>query len=215
MLRIHFFCSDMAGRVSLDLTHVIYDASSHTSFLLALLSLSPILLMPAYAVLAIQTRELTIINMWAGQLLSECLNLILKHMFKEDRPVVRVYSNHFMGGTGGVLEVVMSTDLSSRELTRFYRRLHLLYHTSHQVIWGLGIGVFLGTVHYVVTELLPYQWPLSPFGRARTSLLTNPIVDWMQIRDGWAIWPDGGREVEWKHWKDKYNERQSTRRRID
>jgi dolichyldiphosphatase len=76
-----------AQRVSLDLTHVIYDASSDTSFVLALLTLSPILLMPAYAVLAVHTRELTIINMWAGQLLSEGLNLVLKRIFKQERPV--------------------------------------------------------------------------------------------------------------------------------
>lgn len=33
-----------------------------------------------------QTRELTIINMWAGQVLSEALNWILKHHIKEERP---------------------------------------------------------------------------------------------------------------------------------
>jgi hypothetical protein len=42
---------------------------------------------PAYAVLAVHTRELTIINMWAGQLLSEGLNLVLKRIFKQERPV--------------------------------------------------------------------------------------------------------------------------------
>jgi len=77
---------------SLDLTHVIYDASSHLSLLLALLTLSPILLMPAYAVLAVQTRELTIINMWAGQLLSEVLNLVVKHIVKEERPAMKTVS---------------------------------------------------------------------------------------------------------------------------
>ncbi|KAF9240607.1 hypothetical protein BU15DRAFT_73838 [Melanogaster broomeanus] len=63
-----------------------YDASSDTSFVLALLTLSPILLMPAYAVLAVQTRELTVINMWAGQFLSEGLNFTLKHIVKAERP---------------------------------------------------------------------------------------------------------------------------------
>lgn len=81
------------------------DPSSDTSLVLALVTLSPILLMvraqpytaasralirpqqPAYAVLAVYTRELTIINMWAGQLLSEGLNLVLKHTFKQERPV--------------------------------------------------------------------------------------------------------------------------------
>ncbi|KAF9224042.1 hypothetical protein BS17DRAFT_704040 [Gyrodon lividus] len=229
-------------RVSLDLTHVIYDASSDTSFMLALLTLSPILLMPAYAVLAVQTRELTIINMWAGQFLSEGFNLVLKHVIKAERPaedtklhlngygfpsshsqymgyfgtflICHMYFRHRFASTGYPLldhffRCFVYFGLVAWAGVVAYSRLHLLYHTPHQVIWGLGIGISLGIVHYVVTELLPHRQPLSVFGRARTAILSHPVVTWMQVRDGWAIWADGGREVEWKRWKAMYNERRT------
>ena len=36
--------------------------------------------------LAVYTRELLFIEMWAGQLLCEAFNWILKHIIKEERP---------------------------------------------------------------------------------------------------------------------------------
>ncbi|KIJ65535.1 hypothetical protein HYDPIDRAFT_88083 [Hydnomerulius pinastri MD-312] len=238
-----------SSRVSLDLTHVIYDASSDSSFVLALLTLSPILLMPAYAVLAVQTRELTIINMWAGQLLSEGLNLVLKHIVKEERPddsklhlngygfpsshsqymgyfgtflICHMYFRHRFASTGSAFVDQLFRLFVYLGITAWvgivaYSRLHLLYHTPHQVIWGLGIGASLGVVHYIVTELLPYRQPLSIFGRARAAVITHPLFTWMQIRDGWSIWADGGRESEWKLWKAAYDERQAriTQKRVN
>lgn len=94
-------------------------------------------------------------------------------------------------------------------MNTFIFRLNLLYHTPHQVVWGLGIGIGFGVVHYVLTELLPHTRPLSFFGRARAGILAHPVVIWMQIRDGWAIWPDGGREMEWKRWKTVYDEQRT------
>lgn len=88
-------------------------------------------------------------------------------------------------------------------------RLNLLYHTPHQVIWGLGIGVGLGVVHYALTELVPRTRPLSVSGRARAAILVHPVVSWMQIRDGWAVWVDGGRETEWKRWRAAYDEQRT------
>lgn len=237
------------ARVSLDLTHVIYDASSHTSLALALLTLSPILIMPAYAVLAVQTRELTIINMWAGQLVSEGLNLVLKRIFKEERPaegqlhlngygfpsshsqymgyfgaflVCHMYLRHRFASTGYPLadqafRFFVYLTIATWVVLVAYSRLNLLYHTPHQVLWGLGIGASIGVVHYIFTEHLPHRWPLSTFGRIRTAVLTNPVVQWMQIRDGWAVWADGGREGEWQRWKIKYNEHQASfhQKRVD
>lgn len=96
-------------------------------------------------------------------------------------------------------------------------RLNLLYHTPHQVIWGLGIGISHAVVHYVLTELLPHTRPHSVFGRARAAILAHPVVVWMQIRDGWSIWADGGREAEWKRWKAAYDERRTrvAQKRVD
>lgn len=231
-----------AERVSLDLTHVVYDVSSHTSFALALLTLSPILLMPAYAVLAVQTRELTIINMWAGQFFSEGLNIVLKRTFKEERPpdsklhldgygfpsshsqymgyfgaflICHLYFRHRFASTGNALldrsfRLLVYAGITSWVVLVAYSRLNLLYHTPHQVAWGLAIGALLGTIHYIFTEHLPYRRPLSVFGRVRAAVLNHPFTNWIQVRDGWAIWPDGGREIEWQRWKDMYQQRQAS-----
>ncbi|KAG2075632.1 hypothetical protein BDR04DRAFT_1005067 [Suillus decipiens] len=229
--------SDIAAhRVSLELTHVIYDASSDISFVLALLTLSPILLMPAYAALAVQTRELTIINMWAGQFLSEGLNLVLKHSFKQERPddsqlhlngygfpsshsqymgyfsaflICHVYFRHRFASTGFVMldqlfRVAVYLGLAVWCAIVAYSRVNLLYHTPHQVKWGLGIGVVLGVSHYVCTELLPAKLPDSMFGRIRSAIVNHPISVWLQLRDGWGVWADGGREVEWKQWRTEW-----------
>jgi dolichyldiphosphatase len=69
---------------------------------MALITLSPILLMasrkvkfdsavsdinqPSYAALAIVTREITVINMWAGQFFCEAFNLVVKRIVKQGRP---------------------------------------------------------------------------------------------------------------------------------
>lgn len=42
--------------------------------------------MASYASLAVFTRELSILVMWAGQLLCEASNYLLKHLFKQSRP---------------------------------------------------------------------------------------------------------------------------------
>lgn len=84
--------------------HVVADDdSSYFSLALALITLSPILLMvsPAYrakyqllsviqasyAALAVQTREFLVIVMWAGQLFGELLNWVIKRAIKQDRPI--------------------------------------------------------------------------------------------------------------------------------
>lgn len=62
----------------------------------------------SYAVLAVFTRELTIINMWAGQLLCEVFSWILKRAIKQERPsgrvqcvcVVRTASYRISGSVG-------------------------------------------------------------------------------------------------------------------
>lgn len=88
-------------------------------------------------------------------------------------------------------------------------RLDLLYHTPHQVLWGLGIGIALGISHYLLTELLPANYPESIFGRTRCAIVNHPVSVWLQLRDGWAVWADGGRESEWIRWRSAWLERRA------
>lgn len=84
------------------------------------------------------------------------------------------------------------------------KRYHLNYHTPHQILWGFGIGVVLGLALYIVAEFIPRRWPYSFLGSARDMLLENPVSTWLQIRDGWGVWADGGREDEWIRWKAEW-----------
>lgn len=86
--------------------------------------------------------------------------------------------------------------------------LYLTYHTPHQILWGLSVGVLCGIAMYAVAELVPARLPNSLLGRLRAALLTHPVVVWLQVRDGWAIWPDGGHEAEWKAWRIRWEERE-------
>ncbi|KAH0583002.1 hypothetical protein H2248_010893 [Termitomyces sp. 'cryptogamus'] len=73
-------------------------------------------------------------------------------------------------------------------------RYYLGYHSTSQVLWGVGIGILLGISLYVVAELIPRKRPFSILGKTKRALLSHPLSQWFRIRDGWAVWTDGGRE---------------------
>ena len=80
-------------------------------------------------------------------------------------------------------------------------RYALGYHSAPQVLWGVGIGIIFGTVVYTLAELVPTRRPKSFLGAIRTWILTNEVSTWFRLRDGWLIWDDAGREVEWQTWR--------------
>jgi len=216
-----------------------------------MVTLSPILLMGCYAALSVYTRELLIINMWAGQLCCEGFNLFLKRIFKEERPLTShgggygFPSSHsqFMGYFAGFLithfitrhhfpsygsrlvdtarTIVLIGGIMTWAAAVCYSRFYLTYHTPKQIFWGVSIGVVLGISHYVVTELFPFKHrPITPtsspavssspsaltyvFERAssaRAAVLSLPPSQWFRVRDGWAVWGDGGREDEYVRWR--------------
>jgi hypothetical protein len=43
--------------------------------------------------------------------------------------------------------------------------------------------------------------PRAFLGRIRTWILTNEVSTWFRLRDGWLIWDDAGRELEWQAWR--------------
>ncbi|KAF9778314.1 PAP2 superfamily-domain-containing protein [Thelephora terrestris] len=214
---------------SLDLTHVIYDTDSYLSFVLALLTLTPILLMASYTSLAVFTRELSVLIMWAGQLLCEASNGLLKDLLKQPRPNAELGDGYGFPSSHSQYMAYFATflifhisfrhrfaanalvDLSLRLLVVLglvawaggvaYSRYALGYHTAPQVLWGIGIGIAFGTVFYTLAELIPTRCPKSILGRIRTWILTNDVSTWFRIRDGWLVWDDAGHEVEWWEWR--------------
>jgi len=225
-------------RASLDLTHVLYDDSSYFSLALALVTLSPILLMASYAALAVQTRELLVIVMWAGQLFGELLNWVIKRAIKEDRPiqsigngygfpsshsqymayfasflVCHLYFRHRFSSTGYtfldfIWRMTVYTALLGWSGLVAYSRYYLGYHNLHQISWGLVIGAVSGILLYIATEVIPRRYPSSLLAAVKVKLLNNPVVVWLQIRDGWAVWPDAGREGEWVRWRHEWERQQ-------
>ncbi|KAK0501513.1 PAP2-domain-containing protein [Armillaria luteobubalina] len=222
-------------QASLDLTHVLYDDSSLLSLGLALVTLSPILLMPAYASLAVQTREYVVIVMWAGQFACEAFSWLIKRAVKENRPVGSVgngygfpsshsqymgyfatflichlYFQHRFGTTGYTFldrawRILVYSAIGGWALLVAYSRYALGYHNAHQILWGFGIGVLFAVVLFVVSQILPRWQPSSIFGKLKMFLLVNPVSTWLQIRDGWDIWADGGREHEWFRWRKEWD----------
>ncbi|KZT69335.1 PAP2-domain-containing protein [Daedalea quercina L-15889] len=172
--------------------------------------------------------------MWAGQMLCEALNWVIKHVVQEERPhhelgegfgfpsshsqwmgyfatflLSHLTFRHRFAPTGWrIVDVLWRSavymGLIGWALAVAYSRYHLLYHTPRQVIWGLSIGVLFGAWYYAVIEIFPVVWPTSVFGRTRAAVLGNSVSTWFRIRDGWAVWEDGGKEVEWLQWRREW-----------
>jgi dolichyldiphosphatase len=53
---------------------------------MAIMTLSPILVVPAYLAVFVFEREFVVLNMLAGQLANEVLSWVLKHHLKQERP---------------------------------------------------------------------------------------------------------------------------------
>ncbi|KAI0794443.1 PAP2-domain-containing protein [Fomes fomentarius] len=223
------------SRAALDVTYVLYDESSAVAQVLAFLTLTPILLNPAYASLTVWTRELLFLEMWAGQMLCECFNYVLKHIIQQDRPSTDLGdgygfpSSHsqWMGyfasflfwhftyrhrftSTGFVLidyvrTILLFTGILGVSVAVAFSRYYLSYHTIPQVFWGFGIGVLFGSTYYTLVEYLPTRYPSSLFGKLRTTLLKSPISAWFRLRDGWAVWADAGTEAQYWRWREEWD----------
>ena len=72
--------------VSLGVTHVYYNPFDPISLISAYLALIPQALMVIYVTLIYSRREIEVVLMFIGQLLSELGNWILKRLIKEERP---------------------------------------------------------------------------------------------------------------------------------
>jgi len=59
----------------------------------------------------------------------------------------------------------------------------------------------------LLAEGIPTRSPDSFIGRAKAGFLNHPVIVWMQLRDGWAVWADGGREGEWQRWKSEWDKK--------
>ena len=72
--------------VSLAVTHVYYRPGDPISLVSAYMALIPQGLMVVYVTLIYARREIELVLMLSGQLLSELINWVLKRIIKEERP---------------------------------------------------------------------------------------------------------------------------------
>ncbi|KAG9025834.1 hypothetical protein FRB95_009686 [Tulasnella sp. JGI-2019a] len=229
----------LTGFSPLDYTHVLYNPDSTTSQLLAFVTLSPILLFASYAALVVWTRELTIILCLIGQLLNEALNNPIKRYFQAERPLsshgsgFAFPSSHSQYMAFFVTFLLLHFSRRHSFLSHGYRildslqwvvfvgvlilwagavaysRIFLHYHTPIQVVGGLAVGSLFGALWYLLVEFIPLQRPQSLLGQLRRTILDSSVAQWIRLRDGWAVYTDGGHEAEWVRWREEWNRRKN------
>ncbi|KAF9962052.1 hypothetical protein BGZ65_009799 [Modicella reniformis] len=81
---------------SLSLTHVRFAADNIYSKIFAYLTLSPLAITCGYIAVVLATRDLSVILMFGGQLLNECINFVLKRIVKQARPTAELGDGYGM-----------------------------------------------------------------------------------------------------------------------
>lgn len=180
--------TDMMNWKPFSLTHVEYPEGDRIGQLLAISSLTPIAIIVGFITLILFRRDLHTIMFFVGALLNEAINLIMKKIIAEPRPLLRksLYTEYGMPSShsqmmwffssysilflifrlrhinSSVLEliwkVVVAMALVAAAIVVSYSRVYLLYHSWSQVIWGAVIGLALGTCWFTLTHLV-----LTPF----------------------------------------------------
>ncbi|CED84322.1 Dolichyl pyrophosphate phosphatase and related acid phosphatases [Phaffia rhodozyma] len=183
----------------LELSQVTYNPSDPVSHVLAILTLSPIMVIPAYLVAFVFEREATVLNMLAGQLINEAFSWVLKQNIKAERPYANIGSGNaspsshaqFFGYLFTFLLVVLTQVQTSpkswtdeQKTLWWWKRLIVLVGTA---IWSFLLcfsrwylyyhttsqvyfGFFLGVVFALVWASITEVSPrLSPEGLAGIS----------------------------------------------
>ena len=183
-------------------THVLYAEGDVLGQALALVALTPVFVMVAYAVLLVSRRDLATAALAAGQLANEVVNYALKRAIREPRPThVHQHlgtqpkwgmpSDHaqFVGFAAGYLTLWAlrrwriappwragaASALHAGAAAVAVSRVYLGYHTQRQVLAGYTVGLITGCVWFAVVELA--LRPLFP------ALAASPLAKWLLVRD--------------------------------
>ncbi|XP_034047902.1 dolichyldiphosphatase 1 [Thalassophryne amazonica] len=87
-------CSAPAQWRSISVTHVEFSDDDLTGEMLAYISLLPIAILVGFVTLIVFKRELHTISFFAGVLLNEGVNWLLKNIVREPRPCAGIHSVH-------------------------------------------------------------------------------------------------------------------------
>ncbi|XP_021949754.1 dolichyldiphosphatase 1 [Folsomia candida] len=171
---------------SFSLTHVEYPKGDIYGLVLAILSLLPLAIIVGFITLIFFRRDLHTITFFVGQLGNEVLNMVLKKVIREPRPMRREVNYNEWGMPSSHSQFVTFFALYSALFILFrlpatklghklglitfltgiasgviYSRIYLMYHTLSQVGWGAAIGgavalVWFLTTVFVYVPLFPY-----------------------------------------------------------
>ncbi|XP_047497000.1 dolichyldiphosphatase 1-like [Penaeus chinensis] len=187
------------------LTHVEYPKGDIIGQLLAISSLAPVAIIVGFVTLILFRRDLHTITFFAGALLNEGINLLLKHIIAEPRPWLRkgLYTEYGMPSSHSQMmwffaaycvlflifrlrhisssmmellwKVVVAVCLITAAFIVMYSRVYLLYHTWGQVLWGALVGIILGFGWFTLTHLT--LTPLFPI------VASWKVCETLMIRD--------------------------------
>jgi dolichyldiphosphatase len=160
------------------LTHVVFRQDDRIGFFMAAASLAPIFIVVAFITTLTQRRDLATASFFAGQLVNEAFNWVLKHTIKEARPVdfhthaprYGMPSNHsqFMAFTATFLtlwairrwqvgvcwRVCLIGGVQALAALVMYSRVHLQYHSVQQVVVGGFVGAALAAAWFALQETI-------------------------------------------------------------
>ncbi|XP_052091335.1 dolichyldiphosphatase 1-like [Mytilus californianus] len=216
---------------SISLTHVEYPKGDLIGYVLAWFSLVPIFVCVGFAALIIFRRDLHTISYFIGIILNELLNLVLKHVIREHRPLrgrQTLFTEYGMPSSHAQFAWFFSTYMVFFLFIRVYRnsnwvddlwkyitsigcffvsslvlysRVYLGYHTFFQVSCGALMGVFLGAVWFGVVQII--LTPLFP------TLAAHPVGEFFMLRDSTLI-----PHVMWFEYTSSRTEARSRQRKM-
>jgi len=180
--------------------------------------------------------------MFVGQCLNDALNTVIKQYVKEERPTGLLGKGYgfpsqhsqYMGyfSTFLILHLILkhsfpSCGLGSRlsmsngvqklgvsfgvwlwAVSVCYSRHFLSYHTSKQVVAGYLFGVVWGLFYHYLVESANKQTM-----EMRRAILDSTFARCWRIRDGWAVYHDGGIEEEYIIWRSLWERSQRDRKK--
>lgn len=184
---------------SFDITHVQYDSDDKLGSLVALITLCPIYICVMYATLILSRRDFQTVYACIGQMISVGINLVLKHVLKQPRPMFHgmsvdsddfgMPSNHAQFMFHFSVFYSLQLLLRSWSLPFHFRciysllilviavgvsftRVYLQYHTVGQVLVGALIGSITGLI-----------WFVSNVNEISVIICRQEWAQWLGMRD--------------------------------
>ncbi|KAI8741878.1 dolichyldiphosphatase 1 [Biomphalaria glabrata] len=216
---------------AVSLTYVEYPKGDFLGFILAWFSLLPFILIVSFITMILLRRDLHTAAFFAGLLVNELINIAIKHLVQESRPVrgrENLYTEYGMPSSHTQFMWFFASYFALFLLFRLYKnysliedvwkyvcaglgvlcailvswsRIYLGYHTMSQVLVGVLLGSILGALWFLNVHFL--LTPLFPL------LASSLIGEFFMLRDSTLI-----PHVLWFEYTCSRNEARSRQRKM-